>query len=409
MGTRPFDVVLFGATSFVGQIVARYLLAEYRIGGDLRWAAAGRSESKLRSLREALGPEAARLELRVADAADEGALRKLCRNARVVVSTVGPYALHGEPLVRACAETGTDYCDLTGEVHWIRRMIAAYEPAARATGARIVHCCGFDSIPSDVGVHFLQREAGTRFGQPCTRVSMRVRRMSGGFSGGTIASMMNVLQEVSANPSLRRELADPYALCPAGDGPKVRQRNVAFAQHDPDFDAWVAPFVMSAINTRVVHRTNALRHRAYGREFRYDEAVLTGRGLRGQLTATTLSAGLGTFMVAGSFGPLRKAMERFVLPGPGEGPSAEQQERGRFDLRFVGHTGDGRSLRARVTGDRDPGYGSTAKMLGQAAACLVQDVPAAVEGGFWTPASLFGDRLVPRLQQRAGLTFEILD
>jgi short subunit dehydrogenase-like uncharacterized protein len=409
MTTQPFDVVVFGATSFVGQILVRYLLEQHGVDGDLRWAAAGRSESKLRSLRESLGPGAKSLELRIADAADDDALRALCGSARIVVSTVGPYALHGEPLVRACAQTGTDYCDLTGEVHWIRRMIAAYEDEARATGARIVHCCGFDSIPSDLGVHFLQREARARFGQPCTRVSMRVRTMRGGFSGGTIASMMNVLKEVGANPALRRELADPYSLCPRGYSPKVRQRNVTVAEHDADFDAWIAPFVMSAINTRVVHRTNALRQRAYGREFRYDEAVLAGRGLRGQVTAAALGTGLGAFMVAGSLAPVRSALERFVLPSPGEGPSPEAQRRGSFDLRFVGHTADGGTLRTRVTGDRDPGYGSTAKMLGQAAACLAQDVPAEVEGGFWTPASLFGDRLIPRLEQHAGLTFEVRD
>jgi short subunit dehydrogenase-like uncharacterized protein len=327
-----------------------------------------------------------------------------------VISTVGPYALYGEPLVKACAETGTDYCDLTGEVQWIRRMIHGYEKTARKSGARIVHCCGFDSIPSDLGVHFLQQQAMERFGEPCTRIKMRVKAMRGGFSGGTVASMMNVFKEASANPALRKELANPYSICPEGYAPEVRQPNVTSAQFDPDFDAWVAPFVMSAINTRIVQRSNALSKQAYGADFAYDEAVLTGRGLKGRLAATGMTAGLAGFMVAGAIRPARWALERFVLPGPGEGPSAEAQKSGFFDLRFVGKTADGRSIRTRVTGDRDPGYGSTAKMLGQAGACLAQDLGnTGVKGGFWTPATIFGDRLIARLIKHSGLTFEVLD
>ena len=408
MSTKTYDVVLFGATSFVGQILAHYLLEEFGCNDALRWAAAGRSKPKLESLRTDLGAGARQLPLLVADATDLDALRKLCRQARLVVSTVGPYAIHGEPLVQACAETGTDYCDLTGEVHWIRRMIATYEKQAQESGARIVHCCGFDSIPFDLGVHFLQREARARFGQPCTTVKMRVKSMRGGFSGGTFASVMNIVKEVAADPVLRRELADPYSLCPPGYAPRVRQHNVKFAEYDADFTTWTAPFIMSALNTRIVQRTNALQRQVYGREFRYDEAVMTGRGLRGQATAAAVTAGLAAFMGAGAIGPTRKLLARF-LPAPGEGPSPEAQRKGGYDLRFHGRTDDGRTLRVRVTGDRDPGYGSTAKMLGQAAACFRQDVPATVPGGFWTPASLFGDRLLPRLQQHAGLAFTVLE
>jgi short subunit dehydrogenase-like uncharacterized protein len=404
----PYDVVVFGATSFVGQILARYLFETFGVAGDLRWAAAGRSRPKLETVRNDLGRGAGKLTLLTADAANLDELRKLCAQARVIVSTVGPYALYGEPLVQACAESGTDYCDLTGEVHWIRRMISRHEATARASGARIVHCCGFDSIPSDLGVHFLQREARRRFGQPCTAVKMRVRTMRGGFSGGTVASMLNVLKEVSANPALRRELADPYSLWLGPDKPRVRQHNVKFAEYDPDFEAWTAPFVMSAINTRIVHRSNLLSNADYGHDFRYDEATLTGRGVRGRANAMALASGLGAFMVAGAIGPARAALERFVLPAPGQGPSPQAQAKGCFDLRFHGRTSTGQTLRTKVTGDRDPGYGSTAKMLGQAAACLAQDV-AKAPGGFWTPASLLGDKLLPRLRSHAGLTFEILD
>jgi len=405
-----FDLVVFGATSFVGQILCRYLLDQFGAGGTLRWAAAGRSQDKLEALRSGLGPEARNLPLLAADAQDPASLESMCRQARVVVSTVGPYALYGEPLVKACAGSGTDYCDLTGEVQWIRRMIDRYGDAAQESGARIVHCCGFDSIPSDLGVYFLQRESMRRLGQPCTRVKMRVRAMRGGFSGGTVASLMNAIKEASSDPALRKELANPYSLCPKGDRRGPRQPDVKAADFDDSFGAWVAPFVMSKINTRIVHRSNALLGHAYGREFAYDEAVLTGKGTKGRLNATGMATALGAFVVAGALPPTRWVLERFFLPAPGEGPSPEAQASGFFDLRFHGETADGRSLRAKVTGDRDPGYGSTAKMLGQAAACLAQDVGKDDKpGGFWTPATIFGDRLVERLEADAGLTFEVLE
>jgi short subunit dehydrogenase-like uncharacterized protein len=410
MKTPPHDLIVFGATSFVGQILTRYLLEQFGIQGGLKWAIAGRSEAKLAALRVSLGMEAGKLPLLVADAGDEAALRRLCKGTRVVISTVGPYALYGEPLVKVCAETGTDYCDLTGEVHWIRRMIHAHETAARESGARIVHCCGFDSIPSDLGVFFLQREARKRLGGPCTEVKMRVKAMRGGLSGGTAASVVNFVKEAATNPALRKEIANPYSICPAGYAPAVRQPNVKSPQFDADFDAWIAPFVMSAVNTRIVQRSNALSNQAYGADFRYDEAMLTGRGLQGRVAATGLTAGLAGFMLAGALPPTRWALERFVLPAPGEGPGAEQQRKGFYDLRFLGRTADGRELRVKVTGDRDPGYGSTAKMLGQAAACLALDLAdGGPAGGFWTPATTFGNRLITRLKAHAGLTFEVLE
>ena len=410
MQTPPRDLTIFGATSFVGQILTRYLAEQFGTHGSLQWAIAGRSEAKLAALRTSLGLKAGKLPLVVADAADGAALRRMCHDTRVVISTVGPYALYGSPLVEACAETGTDYCDLTGEVQWIRRMIDAHEAAARKSGAHIVHCCGFDSIPSDLGVWFLQQQARERFGRPCTEVKMRVRGVRGGFSGGTVASLLNAVKEASTNPALRKELADPYSICPEGYAPKVRQPDVKSAQFDADFGAWVAPFVMSAVNTRVVQRSNALSKQSYGADFRYDEAMLTGKGLKGRATALGLTAGLAGFMVASALPPTRWALQRFVLPGPGEGPSAEQQRNGFFDLRFLGKTADGRTLRVKVTGDRDPGYGSTAKMLGQAGACLALDLEdSGRKGGFWTPATMFGERLVERLVAHAGITFEVID
>lgn len=409
---REFDVVVFGATSFVGRILCRYLLDTYGADGTpLRFALAARSASRLAELQTELGGKAASLPVIVADAADDDAMRALALRAKVVVSTVGPYALYGEPLVKACAETGTDYCDLTGEVQWIRRMIERYESLAKASGARIVHCCGFDSIPSDLGVYFLQQESRRRYGRPASHVKMRVRAMRGGFSGGTAASLLNVAKEVRANPALRKELANPYSLCVGvTGGANVRQSNVSSAVYDPDFKGFVAPFVMAAINTRIVHRSNALSGYAYTRSFRYDEAVSTGRGFGGRVAAIGTALGLGTFMFASAFGPTRALLERFVLPKPGEGPSPEAQASGFFDLRFLGRTDDGRVIRAKVTGDRDPGYGSTAKMLGEAAACLALEVSRTERaGGFWTPSTIFGDRLLSRLTARAGLTFEAAD
>ena len=409
MSTPTHDAIAFGATSFVGQILCRYLWGEFGARGEMKWAAAGRSREKLENLRSSLGTSAAALPLVVADAADEASLRSLCASTRVVVSTVGPYALYGEPLIKACVESGTDYCDLTGEVQWIRRMVQRYEATARQSGARIVHCCGFDSIPSDMGVHFLQRQAMERLGTHCTRVKMRVKAMRGGFSGGTVASLLNVVKEAAADQALRKELADPYSLCPPEGVRNVRQPEVRSAEFDGDFGAWVAPFLMSGINTRIVHRSNALSEHAYGVDFAYDEATLTTRGLKGWCAAAATTAGGAGFMLAAAIPATRAVLERFALPKPGEGPSPEAQVAGFFDLRFLGKTADGRQVRIKVTGDRDPGYGSTAKMLGQAAACLACDVDkTAVHGGFWTPATIFGDRLIERLTARSGLTFELL-
>lgn len=401
-----YQVVVYGATSFVGQILSRYLFQRHGAGGEFRWALAGRSESKLRQVRDSLGAGSEKLPLIVADAADETALRGLCDATDVVISTVGPYALYGSLLVQLCAESGTDYCDLTGEPQWIARMIAAHEETAKRSGARIVHCCGYDSIPSDLGVHFLQQAALRDFGEPCTRVKMRVKKLRGGFSGGTAASLMNAVAESARDPAVRRMMSDPYGICPPDTRGKVKQPNVVFAEYDEDAKSWLSPFVMAAINTRVVHRSNALSSFAYGADFRYDEAVMTGPGLKGRLMAAGTAIGLGAFVAATAIGPTRKLLEK-IVPQAGEGPTPEQQEKGLFDHRVFGETASGRKLVVKVTGDRDPGYGSTGKMLGEAGACLALDRPAAeVPGGFWTPATALGDALVQRLVAHAGLTFE---
>ncbi|WP_293756496.1 saccharopine dehydrogenase NADP-binding domain-containing protein [uncultured Paraglaciecola sp.] len=409
--TSPkFDIIIFGATSFVGQILTRYMLNQFAVGGELKWAIAGRSQNKLSELKLSLGTAGEALDTLVADAADEDSLHSMCLSTRVIISTVGPYALYGEPLVKVCVALGTDYCDLTGEVQWIAKMLERYEDEAKKSGARIVNSCGFDSVPSDLGVYFLQHHANQKFGQTCSSIKMRVKKMKGAASGGTVASMTNIFKEVASNPALRKVLANPYAICPSDHGNTVRQDNMNRPQYDDDFNSWVAPFVMAVINTRIVHRSNTLVEGGYSQHFDYNEAMLTGKGLMGSGIAAGVGVGLGGFAMAAVIPPTRWVMEKFILPKPGEGPSIDAQEKGFYDLRFYGKTDDGQEIRCKVTGDQDPGYGSTAKMLGQAAACLAQDISKDdVQGGFWTPASVFGTQLITRLEKHAGLTFEIID
>ncbi len=416
-GSSEFDIVLFGASSFVGRILTRRMAERHGFASQrqeedpktgVRWAIAGRSKAKLDKLLDEFGPAAVGHPQVIADAQDEDSLKAMCERTRVVVSTVGPYAIHGEPLVRACVETGTDYCDLSGEVQWIRRMIQLYEERARSTGARIVHCCGFDSVPSDMGVWHLQKEAIERFGQPCHHVKMRVKAARGGLSGGTVASLMNVVQEAASNPALRKELANPFSLCPPDHRSARRQPSVKAAEYDNDLEVWLAPFIMAAINTRIVHRSNALQEAPYGTEFQYEEAMMMGRGWKGRGRALAMAGALGGFTLATAIKPSRWALERFVVPSPGQGPDRKTQEKGFFDLRFVGKTEGGQTISTRVRGQGDPGYGSTSRILAQAAECIAFDLDEDQEGGFWTPASLLDGRLLERLQDHAAMTFEVL-
>ena len=410
MNQTQHHAVLFGATSFVGQILTRYMFERHGANGEFRWAIAGRSTQKLAQLRDALGDGARDLPMIVCDAADEVALRSLCATTRVVVSTVGPYALFGSPLVKVCAETGTDYCDLTGEVQWIKRMIDAYEPAAKKSGARIVHCCGFDSLPSDMGVHVLQQHALKTYGEPCTSVRLGVKKLKGEFSGGTVASLINVVREISKDPSLRKLFTNPYILCPGQGKDGVKQPEVNFIGYNADANSWLAPFIMAGINTRVVHRSNALLGHAYGKDFTYDEATMTGPGFAGRARAVAMASGMAGFMVGVALPPTRWVIENYVLPKPGEGPSPEAQANGCFDSRLYGTTASGKTVKVKVTGDRDPGYGSTSKILAETALCLLQDMDrAALPGGVWTPGAAMGLTLVRRLHERAGLTFSIGD
>jgi len=404
---RPYDVVVWGATGFTGRLVVEYLAAKYPLGGrSLRWAIGGRDGKKLEQLRNDPALAGQCPAEFVADSGDIESLRSLAASTKVVLSAVGPYAKYGSELVAACVENGTDYCDLSGEVQWIRQMIDRHQRNAEATGARIVTSCGFDSIPSDFGAFCLQQHARRLYGEPCASMVLLVRAMKGGASGGTVASLLNVIDAARHDRSVARILHDPYALNPVESrfGPdRNDQRGPEF---NSDAGVWTAPFVMAAINTRVVRRTNALLDFPYGRDFRYSEAMMTGRGLRGWLKAALSAGTLGMFLLAASQPWIRRfVLERF-LPKPGQGPSRQQREAGFFTFLIHGRLNDGRSLKLRVTGDRDPGYGSTCKMLAESAVCLAIDEPT-VGGGCWTPVAAMGTRLQDRLVRNAGLSFDL--
>jgi short subunit dehydrogenase-like uncharacterized protein len=416
---RAFDLVLFGATGFTGRLVAEVLQARHAsdgVGpagsgrtGPLRWALAGRSAARLQAVRDALaalpgaGPPPA---LRVADAADTAALRALAGSTRAVLTTAGPYSRHGEGLARACAEAGTDYLDLCGEPLWMARMVRALQAPAQASGARIVFSCGFDSVPFDLGVVFLQQAAQQRFGVPLAEVHAGVRAMKGRFSGGTAASLLATLEEVDREPALAATLADPFALTPGFRGPP--QPDDAGATLDTFTGRWTAPFVMAPINTKNVHRTHALRGHPWGAGFVYVERSDTGPGARGLARARALARQARWQQRLLDFTPTRALIRRFVLPAPGQGPGPAEREAGGYEIGLAGRTADGRELRATVRGERDPGYGSTSRIVAEAARCLLHDTDrTATPGGVWTPGAAMGLALVRGLQAHAGLHFSI--
>lgn len=389
--TQPkFDIVVHGASGFTGKLVAEYLAAQYGPGSGLSWAMAGRSRDKLAAVRDEIGAPKD-TPLIEADAGDPASLKALVGQTRAVLTTVGPYQLYGSDLVAGCAASGTDYLDLCGEPAWMRQMIDAHQAAAQASGARILFSCGFDSIPFELGVFFLQNEARKKFGAPCPLVKGRVRKMKGTFSGGTAASLKATFAAATKDLSIVPLLKNPFALTPGFEGPKQPPGNKPL--HDDDLGMWVAPFVMATINTRNVHRSNFLLNFPYGKDFIYDEMMLAGPGEKGEAMAKAI---VGANSAMGGPGG----------PKPGEGPSKEERDTGMYDILFVGLTPDGKQIRASVKGDRDPGYGSTSKMIGEAAVCLVREAKD-VAGGIWTPGAALGDRLIKRLTENAGLQFAV--
>ena len=385
---REFDLILYGASGFTGRLVAERLADRAR-DIDLRWAIAGRNADKLTAVRDAIDV-LGDMPLIVADADDPSALAGMAARTRAVITTAGPFQLYGSALVAVCARGGTDYLDLSGETVWMRRMIDAHAADAEANGARILFSCGFDSIPFELGVLFLQLTAIARLGSPVPRAKGRVRAIVGRFSGGTVASGRATRAAIRRDARFLAQMRDPFSLIPNFIGPDQPSGSEPF--YDADIGAWTTPFIMAPINTRNIHRSNALQGHPWGTDFVYDESMVTGPGPEGEEAARAMA-------VAGPLG--EDAVAR-----PGDGPTPAERDAGWYDLLFVGITKDGRRVSVSVTGDRDPGYGSTAKIVVEAALCL-RDHGAHVAGGIWTPGAALGEPLISQLEQHAGLKFRV--
>ncbi len=386
---REFDVIIYGSTGYTGRLVAEYMVQEYGVGGDApKWAMAGRSQEKLEEVRDLIGAPA-ETPLVVADSDDAESIDNMTSRTKVLLTTVGPYQLYGNEVVASCVKNGTHSVDLCGEPGWMREMIDEHQDAAEKSGAQICFSCGFDSIPFDLGVLMLQKDMKKRFDKPANRVKGRVRAMEGTFSGGTAASLTETMKAIAKNPSLVKILASSFGLTPGFEGPD--QPNMMIPNHDKTIDSWVAPFVMAPINTKNVHRTNFLADFPYGEDFKYDEMVVTSAGDIGKQAAEMLAK-------ANPFGD--------DPPKPGEGPTKEQRDNGFYDVLFLGETVDGDTASLCVKGDKDPGYGSTSKMIAESALCLAQD-KIKHGGGVWTPGALMGKKLVKRLEAKAGLSFTV--
>ena len=386
--SRELDIVVYGATGFTGRLVAEYLNQQYGVNGEVKWAMAGRSRDKLVAVRDEMGV-GSDVPLIVADASDLESVNKMVASTSVILTTVGPYQLYGNELVEACAAQGTDYVDLCGEPAWMHKMIAAHSAAAEKSGARIVFSCGFDSIPFDLGVFFLQQHAVSTFGSTVGRVKGRVRAMKGTMSGGTLASFKETMAAAGRDRSLIGILRNPFALTSGFEGAEQPLGNQP--EYDEALQSWIAPFVMASINTKNVHRSNMLLGHSYGKDFVYDEMMVTGPGDKGEAVAKAVTEDT--------------SMAKSTIQ-PGEGPSKEERENGFYDILMVGEHTDGRSVRVSVKGDRDPGYGSTSKMIAESAICLVKN-PQLASGGIWTTAPVMGAELIERLQENAGLTFTV--
>ena len=387
MSDKSVDVVIYGATGFTGKLVVEYMQEKYGKDEGISWAIAGRSEEKLNSVREELKVGSNVPQLLV-DSNDKDSIASMVQQTKCVLTTVGPYQLYGANILQQCVIHGVDYVDLCGEPGWMHEMINEHAEQAKETGARIVFSCGFDSIPFDLGVYFLQKEVIARHGQPASNVRGRVRAMNGEFSGGTAASLGATMASLKEKPELFEVLVNPFALSNGFTGPEQAEDSKPI--YDEKLETWVAPFFMAPINTKNVHRSNALMDHLYGEDFCYNEMWIQGPGEEGKAAAEFV----------GSMNPLADA------PAPGEGPSKESRENGNYDVLFCADLNDGSSLHASVSGDMDPGYGSTSKMIAESALCLVNDC-AELGGGIYTPAPAMGEKLITRLQANAGLTFKI--
>ena len=404
MEDRKYDIVVWGATGFTGNYVAKYL-ASYSSKEDIRWAIAGRDINKLKQLTEKLGHN--NIPMIQADINDVKSMNAMAASTKVICSTAGPFALLGTPVIEACIHEKTNYCDITGESHWVKKIIEKYHDQAQEAGLKIVHCCGFDSIPSDMGVYKLQKECFQRFGEYCHTIKMRVRVAKGKLSGGTYASMRNIMEEIRKDPSLVSSLRDPYSLNPANQKNGPPQRDLNKVIFDKELGTWIAPFVMEAVNTRIVRRSHALRNSPYGQDFRYNEAIMTGNGLNGKMRGIAITIPLAVMMAARPGNFFNGLLNRF-LPKPGEGPSENEIRNGFYILNFYGFTPGGKRMILKWKGNQDPGYGSTSMMLTQSAICLAKDwsqLPATY--GILTPSVAMEEYLMDRLLAHAEITIEI--
>jgi short subunit dehydrogenase-like uncharacterized protein len=409
---RQYDLVVWGATGFAGRLVAEYLTESY--GPDeVSIAIGGRDRDRLEELGDELTDRTESWDtvpVVLGDATEPETLRDIADQTRVVCTTVGPYTKYGTPMVEACVEAGTDYCDLTGEVNWIRETVDRYHQDAVDSGARIVHSCGFDSVPADLGTLMVQSFATEEYGAACDTVRIYLEESTGGVSGGTLASAAELFKAASEDPAVRRTLQNPYSLAPPGERDGVDPGEQTGPKKDPLRSIWTAPSPMAVVNERVIRRSNALLEYPWGRDFRCTEVVPAGRGLGGAVTATAVAGGLRAGKLGMSFGPVRSGLQRFVFPDPGEGPTREEIENGRFTVRILGRgeSTDGNFVVEGVIGaELDPGYGATARMLGEAAVSLVErDIDSPLSGGVLTPASGIGEPLLDRMRD-AGMTAEV--
>ncbi|MBC8221283.1 MAG: saccharopine dehydrogenase NADP-binding domain-containing protein [SAR86 cluster bacterium] len=387
MSDKSLDVVIYGATGFTGKLVVEYMQENYGNDESVSWAIAGRSEEKLKAVSEDLkvGSNVPHL---LVDSNDTDSIESMVKQTKCVLTTVGPYQLYGAKILQQCVIHGVDYVDLCGEPGWMHEMINEYSNQAKETGARIVFSCGFDSIPFDLGVYFLQKEVIAQHGQPAPNVRGRVRAMNGEFSGGTAASLGATMTSLKEKPELFEVLINPFALSDGFTGPEQAQDSKPV--YDEKLETWVAPFFMAPINTKNVHRSNVLMDHLYGEDFCYNEMWIQGPGEEGKAGAEFVA----------SMNPLADA------PAPGEGPSKESRDNGNYNVLFCADLADGTTIQAAVSGDMDPGYGSTSKMIAESAICLVKECPELV-GGIYTPAPAMGEKLIARLQANAGLDFRL--
>tara|TARA_B100002019_G_scaffold282487_1_gene287783 strand:- start:1609 stop:2814 length:1206 start_codon:yes stop_codon:yes gene_type:complete len=398
---RKYDLIIWGATSFTGKLVTEYLFNKYG-SSKIKWAIAGRNLDKLKKIRSEVADE--KIPMFIADSFDEESLLKFVKKTKVVCSTVGPYSLYGTKLVKLCVENNTNYCDITGEAHWIRNLIDQFHEEAKSKKIKIVNSCGFDSIPSDMGVYFIQNEIKKTYKNYANFIKMRVAGVRGGISGGTYGSINNLLKEAYSNKKIFRVLNNPYGLNPKNKMEGMDKKDLRKIIFDKESNSWIYPFIMAGINTKIVRRSHALTNFQYGKDFRYEEAMMSGKGISGLLKA--ILAVFPLAMIGLNPNSFLKKIVNSYMPKPGEGPGLEKRKNGFYNLRFYVTIDERRKAFAKVVGDNDPGYGSTSKMLAESALCLAFDkLPE--NYGVVTPSIAMGKQLLERLRNNAGLNFQI--